>query len=150
MPIAVYQWEKLRDFIKKHSRCLKMGACRGFGCSTPQRYVCFWYCYDRWSLPLCEWEKTKYGFGDTGVSHRPLGWELSHRGDASAKKLISRIDIGTCSFVTDEWGSFFRLLPEGRHFYGKDLNFPIKGRERSNNHTRQVKDLYLIILQHWV
>lgn len=79
-------------------------------------------------------KKTKYGFGDTGVSHRPLGWELSHRGDASAKKLISRIDIGTCSFVTDEWGSFFRLLPEGRHFYGKDLNFPIKGTNSGIRH----------------
>ena len=59
---------------------------------------------------------------------------MGHRGDASAKKLISRVDTGTCSFVTDEWGGFFRILPEERHFYGKDLTFPIEGSNSDIRH----------------
>lgn len=58
---------------------------------------------------------------------------MGHRGDSSAKKLITRVDNGKCQFVTDEWGGFFRLLPEERHFYGKDLTFPI---ESSNSDIR--------------
>ncbi|MBY0501120.1 MAG: hypothetical protein K2P93_03865 [Alphaproteobacteria bacterium] len=87
-------------------------------------------------MALCEWEKNKVWIWRAidGVSRRPLGWELGHRGDASAKKLISRIDTGTCSFVTDEWGGFFRLLPEERHFYGKDLTFPIEGTNSDIRH----------------
>lgn len=69
-----------------------------------------------------------------GVSRVPLGWQLGPRGDASAKKLISRVDTGTCSFVTDEWVRFFRLLPEKRHFYGKDLTFPIEGTNSDIRH----------------
>ena len=76
-----------------------------------------------------------YGFGEPGIPRRPLGWELGHHGDASAKKLISRIDTGTCSFVTDEWAGFFRLLPEDRHFYGKDLTFPIEGTNSDIRHS---------------
>ena len=69
-----------------------------------------------------------------GVLRKPLGWQLGPRGDASAKNLISRVDTGTCSFVTDEWGGFFRLLPEERHFYGKDLTFPIEGTNSDIRH----------------
>jgi insertion element IS1 protein InsB len=47
--------------------------------------------------------------------------------------ILSRVDTGTYSFVTDEWGGFFRLLPEDRHFYGKDLTFPS---EFTNNYIR--------------
>lgn len=35
--------------------------------------------------------------------------------------------------MTDEWPGFFRLLPEDRHFYGKDLTFPI---EQTNSDIR--------------
>jgi hypothetical protein len=46
---------------------------------------------------------------------------------ACCKKLVQRVDDGSCDFVTDEGRGFFRLLPEERHFYGKDLTFPIEG-----------------------
>ena len=69
-----------------------------------------------------------------GISRRPLGWELGHRGDTSAKKLIARVDTGTCSFVTDEWPGFFRLLPEEKHFFGKDLTFPIEATNSDIRH----------------
>ena len=70
-----------------------------------------------------------------GVSHKPLGWQLGHRGDACAKRLIYQVDTGTCSFVTDEWGGFFRLLPEERHFPGKDLTFPIEATNSDIRHS---------------
>lgn len=35
--------------------------------------------------------------------------------------------------MTDKWPGFFRLLPEDRHFYGKDLTFPI---EQTNSDIR--------------
>jgi len=67
------------------------------------------------------------------VSRQSLGWELGSRGDGCARRLIQKVDTGSCSFVTDEWPGFFRLLPEDRHFYGKDLTFPI---EASNGDIR--------------
>jgi IS1 family transposase len=39
--------------------------------------------------------------------------------------LIDRIDEGECVFVTDDWAGFYRLLPEDRHFPGKDVTFPL-------------------------
>jgi IS1 family transposase len=82
-----------------------------------------------------QWKKKKVWVWRAidGVSRRPLGWTLGTRSDASAKRLIAKVDTGTCFFVTDEWGGFFRLLPEERHFYGKDLTFPI---EASNSDIR--------------
>ena len=68
-----------------------------------------------------------------GVTRRPLGWQPGRRGDAYCQKLIQRIDDGTCFFITDEWPGFFRLLPEERHFYGKDLTFPV---EQTNSDLR--------------
>lgn len=68
-----------------------------------------------------------------GVTRRPLGWQLGRRGDACCQKLIQRIDDRTCFFITDEWPGFFRLLPEERHFYGKDLTFPV---EQTNSDLR--------------
>ena len=53
---------------------------------------------------------------------------------ASLQKLIKQVDTGNCLFVTDEWGGFFRLLPEHRHFYGKDLTFPIEATNSDLRH----------------
>ena len=71
-------------------------------------------------------KKTKYGFGEplTGYRVDHLGWKLGRRGDASAKKLISRIDSGTCSFVTDERDGFFRN-------FGDNLKSPLRHRPRN-------------------
>ncbi len=70
-----------------------------------------------------------------GQTRRPLGWEFGPRSDAGVKRLIGRIDDGKCSFVTDEWGGFFRLLDEERHFYGKDLTFPIEATNSDIRHS---------------
>ena len=59
---------------------------------------------------------------------------MGNRSDACLKKLIDVVDTGKCLFVTDEWGGFFRLLPEDRHFYGKDLTFPIEATNSDLRH----------------
>ena len=69
-----------------------------------------------------------------GVSRRALGWKLGNRSDASLQPLINQVDDGKCDFVTDEWGGFFRLLPEIRHFFGKDLTFPIESTNSDIRH----------------
>jgi insertion element IS1 protein InsB len=51
---------------------------------------------------------------------------LGTRSDACLKKLVQKVDTGKCSFVTDDWGGFYRVLPEEGHFVGKDLTFPIE------------------------
>lgn len=58
---------------------------------------------------------------------------MGDRCDSDCKKLINRIDDGKCVFITDDWAGFKRLLPEDRHFTGKDLTFPI---EASNSDIR--------------
>ena len=97
-------------------------------------------------MAFCEWKKNKIWLWRAidGVSRHSLGWQLGSRGDASCKKLIAKVDTGTCSFITDEWPGFFRLLPEERHFYGKDLTFPIEAtnsdiRHRLARFTRRTK-----------
>ncbi|MBL8675896.1 MAG: IS1 family transposase [Alphaproteobacteria bacterium] len=86
-------------------------------------------------MAFCEWKKKKVWLWRAidGVSRRPLGWELGTRGDSCCKKLIDRVDDGECVFATDDWAGFYRLLPEDRHFPGKDLTFPI---EASNSDIR--------------
>ena len=42
--------------------------------------------------------------------------------------------------MTDEGGGFFRCLPENRHFYGKDLTFPIEATNSDIRHKIQKKD----------
>lgn len=86
-------------------------------------------------MAFCEWQEKKVWIWRAidGVSRRPLGWQLGRRGDACCKRLIERVEDGKCVFITDEWPGFFRLLPEDRHFYGKDLTFPI---EQTNSDIR--------------
>ena len=72
--------------------------------------------------------------GINGVSRRALGWQLGGRDDASLQGLIQKIDDGKCIFVTDEWGGFFRILTEKRHFFGKDLTFPIESTNSDIRH----------------
>ena len=69
-----------------------------------------------------------------GVSRKPLGRYLGARSDACLKKLVQKVDTGKCSFVTDDWGGFYRILPEGRHFIGKDLTFPIEATNSDIRH----------------
>ena len=46
-----------------------------------------------------------------GVTRQPLGWQIGHRGDNILRKLFAKLKTQTCTFVTDEWSGFFRLLP---------------------------------------
>ncbi|MCP4922413.1 MAG: hypothetical protein GY915_00070 [bacterium] len=69
-----------------------------------------------------------------GVSRAPLGYVLGDRTDVSLKKLIKKVDDGSCIFVTDDWAGFSRVLPQKRHFVGKDLTFPIEATNSDMRH----------------
>jgi IS1 family transposase len=60
---------------------------------------------------------------------------LGDRCDSDCQKLINRIDDGKCIFVTDDWAGFKRLLPQDRHFTGKDLTFPIEASNSDIGHN---------------
>jgi len=68
-----------------------------------------------------------------GKTRRPLAWVLGKRDSSTLKQLIDIVDDGECLFVTDEYAPYFEHIPEDRHFYGKDLTFPI---EQSNSDIR--------------
>lgn len=59
---------------------------------------------------------------------------MGDRCDSTVKQFIDDVDDGTCLFVTDEWGAFFRHIPQERHFYGKDLTFPIEATHSNIRH----------------
>ncbi len=67
------------------------------------------------------------------MSRKSLGWHIGDRSDKSLKVLIDKIDNQECAFVTDNWEGFFRVLPLERHFFGKDLTYPI---EQTNSDIR--------------
>jgi insertion element IS1 protein InsB len=87
-------------------------------------------------VAFCEWKKNPLWVWRAidGIVLRSLGWVLGDRSDASLHTLVQKIDTGTCAFMTDEWGGFFRILPENRHFWGKDLTFPIEGTNSDIRH----------------
>jgi len=68
-----------------------------------------------------------------GKTRRPLAWVLGKQDSSTLKQLIDIVDDGECLFVTDEYAPYFEHIPEDRHFYGKDLTFPI---EQSNSDIR--------------
>ena len=67
------------------------------------------------------------------MARRTLAWELGGRDDATCRRLLARVGVEGHVFLTDDWEGFHRLLPEERHFPGKDLTFPI---EQDNSDTR--------------
>jgi insertion element IS1 protein InsB len=67
------------------------------------------------------------------VARRTLAWELGGRDDATCRRLLDKVGIDGHVFVTDAWEGFRRLIPEDRHFVGKDLTFPI---EQDNSDVR--------------
>jgi insertion element IS1 protein InsB len=87
-------------------------------------------------MAFCEWEKNALWIWRAidGISRRALSWYLGCRGDDDLKNLVEAIDDKKCDFVPDEWGGFFRCLPEDRHFYGKDLTFPIEATNSDIRH----------------
>ena len=69
-----------------------------------------------------------------GVSRRALSWKLGNRSDKDLKTLVDKVDNGRCTFMRDEWEGFFRILPQERHLYGKDLTFPIESTNSDIRH----------------
>jgi insertion element IS1 protein InsB len=67
------------------------------------------------------------------VARRALAWELGGGDDATCRRLLDKVGIDGHVFVTDEWEGFRRLIPEDRHFVGKDLTFSI---EQDNGDVR--------------
>ena len=67
------------------------------------------------------------------MARRTLAWELGGRDDATCRRLLDRVGIEGRVFLTDDREGFHRLLPEERHFVGKDLTFPI---EQDNSEVR--------------
>lgn len=59
---------------------------------------------------------------------------IGDRSDRSLRALLTKMDNGTCDFVTDEWEGYFRCLPESRYFLGKDLTFPIESKKSDSRH----------------
>ena len=68
-----------------------------------------------------------------GQTRRPLAWLLGNRDSATVKQLIDKVDDGKCIFITDEYQPFFRHIPQDRHYYGKDITYPV---EQSNSDIR--------------
>ena len=68
-----------------------------------------------------------------GQTRRPLAWLLGNRDANTVKQLIDKVDDGKCVFITDEYQPFFKHIPDDRHYYGKDITFPI---EQSNSDIR--------------
>jgi insertion element IS1 protein InsB len=69
-----------------------------------------------------------------GISRASLGYHLGNRSDATLKTLVEKVDNGTCVFATDDWAGFSRVVPEERHFVGKDLTFPIEATNSDMRH----------------
>lgn len=68
-----------------------------------------------------------------GVTRKPLAWVLGNRDASTLKQLVDIVDNGKCNFITDEYAPYFEHIPEDRHYYGKDLTFPI---EQTNSDIR--------------
>jgi insertion element IS1 protein InsB len=67
------------------------------------------------------------------VARRTLAWEPGGRDDATCRRLLDKVGLEGKIFLTDEWEGFQRLIPQDRHFVGKDLTFPI---EQDNGEVR--------------
>ena len=68
-----------------------------------------------------------------GQTRRPLAWLIGNRDSNTVKQLIDKVDDGKCVFITDEYQPFFTHIPQDRHYYAKDITFPI---EQSNSDIR--------------
>jgi len=67
------------------------------------------------------------------ITKQTLTFEIGGHDDATLKKLLNKIGLENKVFVTDEWGGFYRLIPEENLFTGKDLTVHI---EQDNSNTR--------------
>ncbi len=64
---------------------------------------------------------------------RAVAWVLGGRDDATCRRLLDKVGVSGRTFVTDDWESYHRVVPEAQLFTGKDLTFPI---EQDNSNVR--------------
>jgi IS1 family transposase len=50
------------------------------------------------------------------------------------KEIVREVDTEKYDFVTDGWPGFFRVLPEEKHFHGKDLTYLIEATHSDLRH----------------
>jgi len=65
---------------------------------------------------------------------RTVAWVLGRRDAATFKRLYDKVKHMTdCTFYTDDWDAFAKVLPKDRHIVGKSHTLAI---ERDNSNTR--------------
>ena len=63
-----------------------------------------------------------------------MAWVLGNRDTATFKRLYDKVKhLENCTFYTDDWGVFAKVLPKNRHVIGKAHTIDI---EHDNSNTR--------------
>ena len=62
-----------------------------------------------------------------------MAWVLGRRDAKTCQKLLDKIGIEGKRFVTDDWDTYHKLIPEDQLFTGKDLTVAI---EQDNSSVR--------------
>ncbi|MDR2260894.1 MAG: hypothetical protein LBE06_08210 [Azoarcus sp.] len=67
-------------------------------------------------------------------SRRTIAWILGNRDRATFRRLYDKVKhLKNCTFYTDKWDAFMKVLPPERHVIGKSGTFTI---EQDNSNTR--------------
>ena len=67
-------------------------------------------------------------------TRRTVGWVLGNRNTATFRRLYDKVKhLTRCTFYTDKWEAFAKVLPPERHVIGKEHTGCI---ERDNSNTR--------------
>ena len=67
------------------------------------------------------------------ISRRTVAWVLGRRDAATFQRLYDKVShLTTCTFFTDEWDAFSKILPPDRHVIGKSGTTAI---EQDNSNT---------------
>jgi len=65
---------------------------------------------------------------------RAIAWVIGNRDAATFKRLYDKVShLTECTFYTDDWDAFAKVLPAERHVIGKAHTVAI---ERNNSNTR--------------
>ena len=67
-------------------------------------------------------------------SRRTIAWVIGNRDVATFRRLYDKVKhLTNCTFYTDDWDAFAKVLPKERHIIGKRHTLTI---ERDNSNTR--------------
>ncbi|HIC08082.1 MAG TPA: IS1 family transposase, partial [Candidatus Lambdaproteobacteria bacterium] len=67
-------------------------------------------------------------------TRRTVAWVVSGRNATTARKLYNKLShLKDCTFYTDDWDAFTKVLPRDRHIIGKKHTISI---EQDNSNTR--------------